>query len=109
MRYDQDKTNSLYHALNAKAQTLSSDLSSIMSFIVPEILTIDAEKLTQFTEEKPELKLYDKVLDDIVRKKEHVLSEKEETLLAEMSEVLSSPAQTFGMLNNADLTFQIGR
>ena len=105
MRYDQDTTNSFYQALNAKAQTLATQASSIMSFIVPEILTIDAEKLTQFTEEKPELKLYDKVLDDIVRKKEHVLSEKEETLLAEMSEVLSSPAQTFGMLNNADLTF----
>ncbi|WP_337020592.1 M3 family metallopeptidase, partial [Oceanobacillus massiliensis] len=33
------------------------------------------------------------------------LSEKEEALLAEASEPMSSAATTFGMLNNADLTF----
>lgn len=105
MRYDQDTTNSIYQSLNSKAQTLYAQTASNLSFIVPEILTIDADKLAQFTEEKPELKLYDKTLTDIVRQKDHVLSEKEETLMAQMSEVLNSSSQTFGMLNNADLTF----
>lgn len=34
-----------------------------------------------------------------------MLSEKEEALLAEASEVLSSSSNTFSVLNNADITF----
>lgn len=105
MRHDQDTTNSFYQALNAKALTLYTEAASEMSFIVPEILAIDKEKLDQFVKEKPELELYNKVLTDIVRQAEHVLSEQEEALLAQMSEVIDSSSQTFGALNNADLTF----
>ena len=34
-----------------------------------------------------------------------MLSEQEEALLAEASEALSSPSNTFSVLNNADITF----
>src|SRR5690625_2425776 len=105
MLYDQDRTNTFYQCLNDKAQTLETKEDSTKNIIIPEILAIDEDTLAQFSKEKPELKLYDKTLNDIVRQKDHVLSEKEETLLAQMSEVLSSSSQTFGMLNNADLTF----
>lgn len=105
MRYDQDTTNSLYQAINSKAEMLITQASSAMSFIVPELLTIEENKLKQFIEEKDELKEYEHLLNEINRRRPHVLSEKEEVLLAEASEVMGNPAQTFGMLNNADLTF----
>ncbi|QTM98695.1 oligoendopeptidase F [Sediminibacillus dalangtanensis] len=105
MRYDQDTTNSLYQALNAKAENLLTQASSAMSFIVPEILSLDEEKLKTFIEENQELKQYEHTLNEINRQRPHVLSEKEEELLAEVSEVTDNPSQTFGMLNNADLTF----
>lgn len=105
MRYDQDTTNSLYQAINSKAETLITQASSAMSFIVPELLTIEEDRLKQFIEEKSELKEYEHVLNEINRQRPHVLSEKEEILLAEASEVMANPSQTFGMLNNADLTF----
>src|SRR5699024_810584 len=70
--------------------------------IVPEILKIDEEKIESFLNEKPELKEYKKTLDEIARQRAHILSEKEEVLLSEASEALSTPSQTFGMLNNAD-------
>ncbi len=105
MRYDQDTTNSFYQGLNAKAEMLLTNASSVMSYIVPEILAIKEEKIEQFLNEKEELKLYEKVLKDIAKRRPHVLSEKEEALLAEAGEVLSTASQTFGMLNNADLTF----
>ena len=107
MRYDQDTTNSFYQGLNAQAETLITQASSAMSFSVPEILTIPEEQLNGFLEEKKELKQYKKVLDEINRQRPHVLSEKEEVLLAEASEAISSPQQTFGMLNNADLKFPV--
>ncbi|WP_248490687.1 M3 family metallopeptidase, partial [Staphylococcus aureus] len=44
-------------------------------------------------------------LEEITRQRPHVLSEAEEALLAEASEVMSASSNTFGMLNNADLKF----
>ncbi|GAB3789826.1 oligoendopeptidase F [Virgibacillus kimchii] len=105
MRYDEDTTNSFYQDLNARAETLLTVASSEMSFITPEILEIDEKKLKTFLQEKEELKLYQKTLDEITRQRPHVLSKREEALLAEASEPMSTPSQTFSMLNNADLTF----
>ncbi|SDJ86914.1 oligoendopeptidase F [Sediminibacillus albus] len=105
MRYDQDTTNSLYQAINAKADNILTQASSAMSFIVPEILSLDEDRLKSFIEENQELKQYEHTLNEINRQRPHVLSEKEEELLAEVSEVTDNPSQTFGMLNNADLTF----
>ncbi|MFD1040709.1 oligoendopeptidase F [Virgibacillus byunsanensis] len=105
MRYDQDTTNSFYQGLNAKAENVLTLASSSMSWIVPEILAMDEDKLSGFLEEKSELQLYKKTLDEITRQRPHVLSEREEALLAEASEPLSSASNTFSMLNNADLTF----
>lgn len=105
MRYDQDTTNSHYQELNSKAENLLTNASSTMSFIVPEILAIDEQKLDSFLEDKKELQLYKKALNEITRKRPHILSQQEEELLAEASEVTENASQTFGMLNNADLTF----
>lgn len=105
MRNDQDTTNSLYQALNAKAQNLLTQASSAMSFIVPEILQIDPTRLHTFMDTKQELTGYQKALEEITRQRDHVLSEREEVLLAEVSQVTGSSAQTFSMLSNADLTF----
>lgn len=105
MRYDQDTTNSFYQALNSKAETLLTLASSSMSYLVPEILTIDEATLDNYLKEKEELRLYEHTLKEITRQRDHILSEKEEVLLAEASEPISSSSQTFSMLNNADLTF----
>ncbi|WP_226037646.1 oligoendopeptidase F [Aquibacillus saliphilus] len=105
MRYDQDTTNSAYQTLNAKAENLLTQVSSAMSFIVPEILSLDEEKLKTFIKEKQGLKRYEHTLNEITRQRPHILSKKEEELLAEASEVTENASQTFGMLNNADLTF----
>lgn len=105
MRYDQDTTNSLYQAMNARADNLLTLASSSMSFIVPEIIKMDENKLEAFLKDKEELQLYKKTLDEINRQRPHILSEREEALLAEASDPLQTPSQTFGMLNNADLVF----
>src|SRR5690625_4400149 len=105
MRYDQDTTNSFYQGLNAQAESLLTVASSEMSFITPEILKMDEKKIEGFLQEKEELQLYKKTLDEITRQRPHILSKSEEALLAEASEPMSTASQTFSMLNNADLTF----
>jgi oligoendopeptidase F len=105
MRYDQDTTNSTYQALNDRAANLYTQVGSALSFIVPEILSVDEAKIKSFLDEKEELKVYEHALDEINRQRPHVLSAKEEALLAQVSEVTTASSNTFGMLNNADLTF----
>ncbi|SFJ08764.1 MULTISPECIES: oligoendopeptidase F [unclassified Bacillus (in: firmicutes)] len=105
MRYDQDTTNSSYQALNDRAKSLYSQASSGMAYIVPEILTIEEETLQSFLQENKELKVYEHALEEITRQRPHVLSEAEEALLAQASEVMGASSNTFGILNNADLKF----
>ncbi|KGX87718.1 oligoendopeptidase F [Pontibacillus litoralis] len=105
LRYDQDTTNSQYQDMNNRAESLITKVGSAMSFIDPEILAMEEGTVEKFLEEKEELKLYKKALTDITRQRPHTLSEKEEALLVKASEVMSNPAQTFGVLNNADLPF----
>ena len=105
MRYDQDTTNSFYQGLDDRMKNLYSQAASSLAFIVPEILSIDEEKLKGFLDEKEELKLYEHSLEEINLQRPHVLSAEQEALLAEASEVLGASENTFGMLNNADLEF----
>ena len=77
----------------------------VLAFIVPEILSIDEEKLKGFLNEKEELKLYEHSLEEINLQRPHVLPAEQEALLAEASEALGASENTFGMLNNADLEF----
>ncbi|MCH1626230.1 oligoendopeptidase F [Fredinandcohnia quinoae] len=105
MRYDQDTTNSTYQGMHDRAINLYTQVGSALSFITPEILAAEEEKIKSFLQEKEELKVYEQALDDINRARPHVLSAKEEALLAEASEVMDASSNTFGMLNNADLTF----
>src|SRR5699024_9120611 len=107
MSYDEDTTNSTYQAMTQQAESVLTLASSTMSLIVPEILQIDEYTIETNLKEKPEIKQYEKTLDDIARQRAHILSEKEEVLLSEASESLDTPTQTFGMLNNADLTFPL--
>lgn len=105
MRYDQDTTNSFYQGLNDRAASLATETGSHLSYIVPEILSLEESVIRSFVEQKEELKLYEHFLDEINRSRPHVLSQKEEALLAGVSEVTNSSSNTFGMLNNADMKF----
>lgn len=105
MRYDQDTTNSFYQGLNDRASNLATQVSSSLSFAVPEILSVPEETIKSYVMEYKELSLYKHALDEINRQRPHVLSKEEEALLADVSEVTSNASTTFGMLNNADLKF----
>lgn len=105
MRYDQDTTNSHYQGMDDRAKSLYTKLGSAFAYLVPEVLSIEEERIASFLEEKAELKVYAHALEEINLQRPHILTEKEESLLAQASEVFSSSSNTFGMLNNADLEF----
>ncbi len=104
MRKDEDNGNSKYQGLADRASSLSIQVGSATSFIVPEILAIPTETLNKYMADE-KLALYRQYLDEIVRMKAHVLSAELEKLLAETGEIAQASDHIFGMLNNADIKF----
>ena len=105
MKFHEDSTNTFYQNLSNKAEQLIINYSSAASYIVPEIINISEEKLNGFLEESNELKTYSHFLDNIIRQKNHTLSEKEENILAKTSELSNASQNIFSMINEADMKF----
>lgn len=97
--------NGSYQQMAGESQVIMTMLNSATAFVVPEILGIPEELLEKFKAETKGLDRYQKFLTDIIRQKDHVLSEKEEELLAGVSEVAQGPGNIFSMFNNADIKF----
>ncbi len=105
MRQDENTSDQTYQALHNRAQGQYNQVNSATSFMVPEIITLSENEVEKYLDENDDLKLYRQLLKNILRKKEHFLSAKEEKLLAMAGDVTQGPNNIFGMLNNADLTF----
>lgn len=104
MKYYEDTTNPVYQEMSGKAQMVSSQLSEKYSFLSPEILALDEGIISDYRKD-PRMKLYEHALDDLLAKKEHSLSAKEEKLLAKATQMSSSPKEIFSRFNNADVRF----
>ena len=104
MRHDEDITNAFYQELNDRASQLYSEALSRSSFYQPELLSIEKDRIQNFLKNE-KLNLYRHMFEKLDWQRPHVLSPKEEMLLAEASEVLAVPNNVYGVLNNADLTF----
>lgn len=101
----EDTANATYQDLSNKASALSVQVSSALSFAIPEILEIPEDMIAQFRHESEDLKLYDFYLKDILRQKPHVLSGEMEKILADAGEIAEASGNIFSMFNNADIKF----
>ncbi len=107
MRRDENNANHHYQALFDRAEGLSIQVSSITSFIVPEILTIPAADIDAFMQSSQDLTVYRHYIDEIMRQKEHILSPAEERLMAMSADLSMASGNIFTMLNNADIKFPV--
>ena len=102
LKNDEDKTNDLYQTNFEKAMMLVHDKSKASSFIRSEIMAIPEDMMDAFLNHE-ELEFYRFHLEQILRYREHTLSEKEEALLAASGEMGRTMRDAFDMLDNADL------
>ncbi|HFI0464069.1 TPA: oligoendopeptidase F [Streptococcus suis] len=105
LKHDQDAGNADYQSLEAKARLLYSQFGEATAFFAPEFAAIDQATIKDWINNHEQLKHYDHYLDNLLRQRPHVLDQAQELLLAQAAEVFSGPSSTFGILNNADLTF----
>ena len=105
MKNDQDTRVAKYQEYYAKAMTLYSQLDQVFSFYEPEFMAITEEQYQNFLEEEPKLQPYKHFFDKLLQNKDHVLSQREEELLAGAGEIFGAASETFAILDNADIVF----
>ena len=106
MRRDEDNANSLYQGMTDKVMAVIAYVSARVSFFTPELLSLKRSTLLGFIEENPNLKTYEFAILDALRQKKHVMSKKEESIMAQMGEITGATNDIFTMLNNADIRFE---
>ncbi|KXT73662.1 Oligoendopeptidase F [Streptococcus sp. DD10] len=109
MKNDQDTREAKYQEYYAKSMTLYSQFEQAFSFYDPEFLTIREEQYQDFLQENEQLVLYKHYFDKILQEKQHVLSQREEELLAGAGEIFGAAGETFSILDNADIIFPLVR
>lgn len=104
-KQDQDTAEGIYQEFYGRAYELYTNMVTESSFISVEIAAMGREKIQSMFEEKPELRLYERALDQILRKEKYIRSDVEEKLLAQAGAVTGAAGDIFKMFNNADIQF----
>jgi oligoendopeptidase F len=102
----EDGANPEYLTRMGQLQNLLTTIGELTSFMTPEIQAIPDEKFAQFLDD-PALEEWRISLQKIRRMKPHVLSEKEERLLALGSAALDGYSDAFSQLTDVDMKFGV--
>lgn len=97
--------NGTYQNLASQAGNLLVQLGEAGAFIEPEILSLPEGTVEKFLDENKELQVYRQYFENMIRQKEHVLTQELEELLASVGELAEGPKDIFSMFNNADIRF----
>lgn len=104
LTYHLDMSNQEGIKIFKEVENLGTEFSVKTSFITPEITYADENAIRKYISEE-RFKGYKRDINDILEKKKHVLSKEEENILANFSEVISAPENTFDTLTNAEFKF----
>lgn len=104
LNYDAETGNTKYQNYDGMVKNLYRDFGVISSYIEPELLESDYSKIEEYYKEVPALLDYKNFFIEIFRYKDHVLSEKEETIISKLSNVLSNAEDTYEKLTDTDLS-----
>jgi oligoendopeptidase F len=105
MKSDLDTREARYLAMDQEMGQIASDLSSLDSFIDPEILRIGNKTIEKFIDLEPGLAMYRHIFEDILRRKDHTRSEGEEKIIAEANLMADSPGSINNVFTNADFPY----
>ncbi len=104
LRRDEDQTNTESLTRADKAIQINVLASQQLSFVTPELVGLPKAEMDAAIASE-ELEPYRFLLEDIERGRAHVRSEEVETVLAQLSEVLSGSGQAMSALDDADIDY----
>jgi oligoendopeptidase F len=103
LKSDEDLGNQDNMAHTKEVEQLYVNYSQITAYVEPEIIAIPDEKLTQFQANEPRLNNFRMALDRLRRSKQHILSEKEELLMAKTSILGDTPSDAYSIFSDAEM------
>ena len=96
----------------SKYQKYAGDIQNVLvmaysedSFARPELLSMDEKTLREYMEGDGDIKIYHKLLSDLLDEKEHVLSFECEEILAKAGRFDNAGQDIYSMFNGADIDF----
>lgn len=102
---DIDLSNDKYNRYYGNVIKLNKKYGELSSYIIPELMKYEYNDIEKMYKKDKRLEEYEILLKDIFRKKEYVLSEKEEKIITKLSDVFNIPEDTFSKLTDVDLKF----
>ena len=102
---DADTADGFYQDMRGKAESCYVAIETAAAFATPEIMAIDEDRLNLFYAVRPELEEYRRSIYQIRRRAAHILSDKEEGLLAAAGEMAMGPDRIGGAFRDADVRF----
>jgi oligoendopeptidase F len=102
---DQDTRVTKYQGMLDRMRALGVKYGQATAWMEPELTSIPFSTLEQWMSANKDLALYRQHFDDLFRQKKHILSEREEELLALAGQVRAVPYKAYNLLANADLKY----
>ena len=106
LNYHRDMSNQNAIKLYKRAQKMITDFSAGVSFIEPELSSLEDGVLENYLEKNEILNAeYNKTIRDIIKNKKHILSKDVEEVLAHYTEVLSSTENIYDVFTNTEFEY----
>lgn len=102
LKRDEDTRKAKYNSYSGKIDMIFSNYCAATAFFEPEMASMDEAYLKELIADK-DFSDYDYQIKLLLKRREHVVSEKEERLVALAGETLGSFSDIFAMIDNADL------
>ena len=100
---DTDQSNSTWQALKGEVQTISVDFQGKLAFIDPDILELGEEKIAEYLEADPRLRIYGQDFKTTLRMRKYILSEDKERIMADVGLFSGAPQKASRLLNDVDI------
>jgi oligoendopeptidase F len=105
MLADQDTRDSGHQGMQQEMVQVYSEFGAQTAFMEPEILKFEKGTTIRFEANEPRLKPFAFYLNDIERRAQHTLSDKEEAILANAGPLTGVPQSAYSILTNADFPY----
>lgn len=105
MLADVDTRASAAQGMLQQAQKLAEDFETEAAFLDPELLEIGAPKVQAFLRQDAELRSFQPVLDDVLRRKAHTLTPAEEKIVAQTSAMSGAAGSLYSIFTSAEMPF----
>ena len=104
LKWDENKSITDQAELCSRIDMLLNDYSSTVSFVAPTLSAMPSSTLLSMRQDK-QFDYFTMFLDEIIRKKKHLLSQKEERILAKSSSFSDEFKTIFSLFDNVNVPF----